>query len=177
MSLIPIYLTSGSSRGSISASCWSSLRLPRAGRATLVVDIAMSLSELMMFARRTVCLILLCMSTSTTLARPDIRACWERASKDADLYPMQIDKDTTVIGTSCREESSRPIYIYQNQLIVERSAISPATLSQQKIQSLRMACSDPNVLPLLKLIDMEYAFYDKNMTYIGRYTLRIEDCN
>jgi len=131
-----------------------------------------------MFAKQTVSLILLllCTSTNTALARPDIRACWERVSKDAAHYPMQIDKDTTITGTACREESGRSIYIYQNQLTVEQSAISPAALNQQEIQSLRMACSDPNVLPLLRLIDMEYAFYDKNNTYIGRYTLRIEDC-
>ena len=129
-----------------------------------------------MFSRNIVLSILLCICSNAAWARPDIRACWERVSKDAAYYPMKIDKDTTIIGTSCREENGRPIYIYQNQLTVGKNSISATALNQQKLQSLRMACSDPNVLPLLRLIDMEYAFYDNKNTYVGRYTLRIEDC-
>jgi len=129
-----------------------------------------------MFSNKVVLLILLCVSANTALARPDIKACWERVSKDADYYPMKIDKETTILGTSCREENKRPIYIYQNQLTVGKSAISTQMLNQQKLLSLRMICSDPNVLPLLRLIDMEYTFYDNKRTYIGKYTLRIEDC-
>ena len=129
-----------------------------------------------MFPKNVVLYILLCISTTTAWARPDIRACWERVSKDAVYYPMKIDKETTIIGTSCREERGRPIYIYQNQLTVGKSSISAEALNQHKIQSLRMVCSDPNLLPLLRLIDMEYAFYDNRKTYIGKFTLRIEDC-
>lgn len=129
-----------------------------------------------MFSKKIALPLLLCICTNATWARPDIRACWERVSKDAAYYPMRIDKETTITGTSCREENNRPIYIYQNQLTVGKNSISTNMLNQQRVQSLRMACSDPNVLPLLRLIDMEYAFYDNKGTYIGRYTLRIEDC-
>lgn len=129
-----------------------------------------------MLSKNIVLLIFLCMPTTAALARPEIGACWERVSKDAAYYPMQIDKDTTIMGTSCREENGRPIYIYQNKLTVGKSSISATALNQQKIQSLRMVCSDPNVLPMLRLIDMEYAFFDNQNTYIGRYTLRIEEC-
>lgn len=129
-----------------------------------------------MFSSKIAFMVLLCVFTNAAWARPDIRACWERVSKDAAYYPMRIDKDTTITGTSCREENNRPVYIYQNQLTVGKNSISTNMLNQQKVQSLRMACSDPNVLPLLRLIDMEYAFYDNKGTYIGRYTLHIEDC-
>jgi hypothetical protein len=131
---------------------------------------------MIMFSRNIVISILLCICANAAWARPDIIACCERVSKDAAHYPMKIDKDTTIIGTSCREENGRPIYIYQNQLTVGKNSISATALNEQKLQSLRMACSDPNVLPLLRLIDMEYAFYDNKNTYVGRYTLRIEDC-
>lgn len=129
-----------------------------------------------MFSKKIVFLILLCTYANAVWARPDIRACWERVSKDAAYYPMKIDKETTITGTFCREENGRPIYVYQNQLMVGKNSITATALNQQKLQSLNLACSDPNVLPLLRLIDMEYAFYDKNNTYVGRYTLRIEDC-
>lgn len=134
------------------------------------------LMEMIMYSNKLVLLIILSIFANDAWARPDIRACWERVSKDAAYYPMKVDKETTIIGTMCREENNRPIYIYQNQLTVGKDSISTKMLSQQKVQSLRMACSDPNILPLLRLIDMEYAYYDSKGTYIGRYTLHIENC-
>lgn len=116
----------------------------------------------------------MCVFTNTTWARPNIKACWDRVSKDAENYPMKIDKDTTIIGTMCREENGRAIYIFQNQSVIELSG--QKQIDSLKVEVLPMACSDPNTLPLLKLIDMEYAYYDKKGKYIGRFTLHIEDC-
>ena len=121
--------------------------------------------------------ILLCISTNTTWARPNIKACWDRVSKDSTYYPMKIDKVTTIIGTMCREENGRAIYIYQNQLASDKAGASTQKeIDSLKVEVLPMACSDPNTLPLLKLIDMEYAYYDMKGKYIGRFTLQIEDC-
>lgn len=134
------------------------------------------LMKVLIFSSKIVLMTVLCVFTNAALARPDIKACWDRVSKDAAYYPMKIDKETTIIGTACREENNRPIYIYQNQLTVGKNSITPTMLKEQRVRSLPMVCSDPNILPLLKLIDMEYAYYDNKGAYIGRYTLRIEDC-
>lgn len=129
-----------------------------------------------MSASKLTILLLMFFLTHSVYARMDIATCWASVSKDANNYPMQVDKVTTIIGTLCREEKGRVIYVYEMRLDTQLLDITPNYFAQLKSEALNMGCTNPSIAPLLKLVDMEYAYHDITMRYIGRYTLRIEEC-
>lgn len=109
--------------------------------------------------------------------RLDIKTCWKSVSKDASSYPMMIDRSTTIAGTVCREDNGRAVYVYQNILDIQDENIKNDALEDFRRKATNSLCTDPNLLKLLKLFDMGYDFYNKNQSYLGGYTIRIEDCD
>jgi len=100
----------------------------------------------------------------------------ERASIDSKLYPQRIDKSTTIIGVSCREANGRVIYTYDNKLDLRKAEIGDRAISIQAADIRASLCSDPKLTALLKLVDMEYSYYDSSNVFVGTTMNRIEDC-
>ncbi len=109
-------------------------------------------------------------------ARVSFKQCQERASIDSAQYPQRIDKDTTIAGVSCRQEKGRIIYVYDNKLNVPRSRIPKDAIKEQRIGIRSMLCTNPSLTALLKLVDMEYAYYDVENVFVGSIVVRIGDC-
>lgn len=108
--------------------------------------------------------------------RASHEACVARASTDSALYPQRIDSTTTIIGVSCRQSGGRVVYVYGNKFDVPKSQIPAGAMTKHVATMRAMLCTDPKLTSLLKLIDMEYAFYDVNGVHVSTMTNRIEDC-
>jgi len=100
----------------------------------------------------------------------------ERASVDSKLYPQRIDKSTTIVGVSCREANGRVIYSYDNKLDLRKAEIGDQAISIQAADIRASLCSDPKLTALLRLVDMEYTYYDSSNVFVGTTMNRIEDC-
>lgn len=128
----------------------------------------------------TECLAFAVIAGAATMAfaqpRATYQACVERASGDSAHYPQRIDRDTTITGVSCRQIAGRVIFTYDNKLDVEKSRVTPAVLKEQATSIRRRLCTDPKATAMLKLVDMEYAYYDSTNAFIGAVLNRIEDC-
>lgn len=108
--------------------------------------------------------------------RVNLQACLERASIDSAEYPQRVDKGTTIIGVGCRESAGRIIYSYENKLDVYKSDLTPEALRIQAKSIRTKLCTNPALIALLKLVDMEYIYYDAADVYIDSVVNRIEDC-
>jgi len=108
--------------------------------------------------------------------RASFKACVERASSDSSYYPQKLDKNTTILGVSCRQEGNRVIYIYENQVGNQLGKLLGADMEKQKAAVRNVACTDPSLKSLLQIVDMEYKYYDSDRVFIGKVTNRIEDC-
>lgn len=108
--------------------------------------------------------------------RATLQACVDRASTDSALYPQRIDRGTTITGVSCREKAGRIVYTYDNKLDTHRSRLAPNALSIQAKSVRTMLCTNPEITALLRLVDMEYVYYDSENFHIGSIVNRIEDC-
>lgn len=109
-------------------------------------------------------------------ARVSYTACKERASIDSAQYPQRIDNDTTITGVSCRQAKGRIIYVYDNKLDSPRSRLHKNAMKEQAVAIRSMLCTNPSLTAMLKLVDMEYTYYDSKNVFIGTITNRIEDC-
>ena len=109
-------------------------------------------------------------------ARVSYKACQERASIDSAQYPQRIDKDTTITGVSCKQAEGRVIYVYDNKLDAPRSQLPKGAMKRKALAIRSLLCTKPSLTALLKLVDMEYTFYDSENKFIGTITNRIEDC-
>lgn len=125
---------------------------------------------------RLMALLLLTMPVAAQ-AKASYTACKERASIDSTQYPQRVDKDTTITGVSCREAEGRVIYVYDNKLDSPRSRLVKNAMKKQAVAIRSMLCTNPSLTALLKLVDMEYTFYDSENVFIGTITNRIEDCH
>ena len=105
-----------------------------------------------------------------------LKACQNRASIDSEHYPKKISQDTTITGVSCRQANDRVIFVYLNKLDTLRSMVSKEEIEDQGVTMKNKLCSDPILLNMLKVIDLEYVYYDSEGSFIGRLTNRIEDC-
>lgn len=110
-------------------------------------------------------------------ARVSLKACQERASVDSAQYPQRIDKGTTITGVSCRQSAERVVYVYDNKLDARRSQLPKDAMKTQAVAIRTMLCTNPSLTALLKLVDMEYTFYDAENVFVGTVTNRIEDCS
>ena len=110
-------------------------------------------------------------------ARASLKACQERASIDSAQYPQRIDRGTTITGVSCRQAAGRVIYVYDNKLDAPRSRLPNDVIKKQAAAIRSMLCTNPSLTALLKLVDMEYTFYDSADVFVGTITNRIEDCD
>lgn len=115
-------------------------------------------------------------ATAYTQPRASFKACVERASIDSAQYPQRIDQGTTITGVSCRQVAGRIIYTYDNKLDALKSQLAPDALRTQANTIRTMLCTNPNLTALLKLVDMEYVYYDAANVYVGSLVNRIEDC-
>lgn len=110
-------------------------------------------------------------------ARASFKACQERASIDSAQYPQRIDKGTTITGVSCKQSEGRVVYVYDNRLDARRSQLSKDAMKKQAVAMRTMLCTNPSLTALLKLVDMEYTFYDAENVFAGTVINRIEDCS
>jgi hypothetical protein len=129
--------------------------------------------------KMTICLMAVFLLTLPVAAqaRVSYSACKERASLDSAQYPQRIDKDTTITGVSCRQAEGRVIYVYDNKLDAPRSRLPKNAMKEQAVAIRSMLCTNPSLTALLKLVDMEYTFYDSENVFIGTITNRIEECH
>ena len=134
----------------------------------------MNLSNWIVVAALTVCFSPL---GAHSQPRATLRACMERASIDSAMYPQRVDKGTTITGVSCRESAGRVIYVYDNKLDALKSELAPDAIQQQATTIRTMLCTNSQLTILLKLLDMEYVYYDVANVHVGTITNRIEDCH
>lgn len=80
------------------------------------------------------------------------------------------------MGVSCKQTERRVVYVYDNRLDARRSQLSKDAMKKQAVAIRAMLCTNPSLTALLKLVDMEYTFYDAENVFVGTVTNRIEDC-
>jgi hypothetical protein len=130
-----------------------------------------------MFLTHIVALVVLVLPVAAQAqARASFKACQDRASIDSAQYPQRIDKGTTIMGVSCKQTERRVVYVYDNRLDARRSQLSKDAMKKQAVAIRAMLCTNPSLTALLKLVDMEYTFYDAENVFVGTVTNRIEDC-
>lgn len=109
--------------------------------------------------------------------------CLEMAKKINTLVPLQIDKETTWRGSECKKGNPNVMqyYYYLSMEIPPENVpkideIFKAFKDDGITYSLKSWCTNPEMLSLLSLYDVEYVYRDIKGRYIGTYGIKEKDC-
>jgi hypothetical protein len=116
-------------------------------------------------------------STAHATTRATYETCMEASRKNNSILPSRMDSYTTVIGTTCRREGRRIVFVYDNRLDLKKSDL-PADFEKLQTADIKsMVCSNPALKPLIQFVDMRYDYYDANLIFVGTAIVRVEDCS
>ena len=120
---------------------------------------------------RFIILLIILVISSKSIANTGLKAtdeaCLAASKKLNAALPSRQDSFTTVIGTSCRREGDRIVFVYENQIDIKNSAFSKTFEKEQRVAVKNMVCSNPAFKPLVQFADLRYDYYDASRIFVG----------
>ncbi len=124
-----------------------------------------------------VCLNLLFQPVAQSAGAPgSLSDCNELAALLNKDLPARIDRSTWVRNTLCVSGRKRVVLVYRMQSELTKDSVSPNLNSSLKSSQLNSWCTDPQMLPILKLADVKYVYSDARGVYVGEIYHAQEDC-
>lgn len=114
--------------------------------------------------------------TSVAQAAISLAECSSAASELNKNYPQRADKLSTITSSGCIPGPRRPVLLYTMKLDLQKSDVKPGTVKLIEETQLKSWCSDPNLVALLRELDVKYKYYDPSGTYVGGTSHTFEKC-
>ena len=91
--------------------------------------------------------------------------------------PARTDRSTWVRNATCVQGRKRVVLVYVMQSELTKEKIRPSLNTTLKSVQLNSWCTNPQMLPILKLVDVQYTYNDTNGVYVGEIYHSQEDCH
>lgn len=103
--------------------------------------------------------------------------CSTFASEINKNFPARINSFITVTGTFCLPGNPKPTLAYRGEFDQRKSELLPNPMASiDKANQLNGWCTDPEQLPIFKMLDIKYIYYDRDGAYVGEVLHKIESC-
>ena len=116
---------------------------------------------------------LLFISVNSAHAATLLQECNGEAAQINQSAPQVIDRITTLKSAICFQDSNAVVLQYRMQLSVTGDQVNLGLIKPNMISTW---CSDPQLLPMLKVINIQYAYTDPQGKFIGRIDISRRDC-
>jgi len=100
------------------------------------------------------------------------------ASEINKNFPMKVDKITSVKNVICLPKKNKIIFTYFMEVdINEGSALTQNALDAYRPNIVKMWCTDPSQLVLLKIYPIQYKYSFNTGQFIGEINFSLNDCS
>ena len=104
--------------------------------------------------------------------------CNKIASEVNKICPMKVDKITTAKSEVCFPKKNKIIFTYFMEVdINEGSSLNQNALDAYKPKVVKMWCTDPAQLVLLKIYPIQYKYSFNTGQFIGEINFSLNDCS
>ncbi len=104
--------------------------------------------------------------------------CNKIASEVNKICPMKVDKITTAKSVVCFPKKNKIIFTYFMEVdINEGSALTQNALDAYRPNIVKMWCTDPAQLVLLKIYPIQYKYSFNTGQFIGEINFSLNDCS
>ena len=104
--------------------------------------------------------------------------CNKIASEVNKICPMKVDKITTAKSVVCFPKKNTIIFTYFMEVdINEGSALTQNALDAYRPNIVKMWCTDPSQLVLLKIYPIQYKYSFNTGQFIGEINFSLNDCS
>jgi hypothetical protein len=117
--------------------------------------------------------------TNISFADQELDYCLEMAKEINSKFPIKLDEITTAKGTGCKKGSPHifQYYLYvDKEVLPEQLSLVTPILKDAKANLLKSWCSNPDMLAVLGLFDVEYVYRDIKEQYLGLVEIKDRDC-
>ena len=124
-------------------------------------------------------IILIYSLASISFADQEFDYCLEMAKEINSKTPIKLDEITTAKGTGCKKGSPHifQYYLYvDKEVLPEQLSLVTPILKDAKTNLLKSWCSNPDMLKVLVLYDVEYFYRDIKEQYLGLVEIKDRDC-
>lgn len=92
--------------------------------------------------------------------------------------PKRIDEITVISSAACAIGSTKPAKsVYKYNLAVEKRDLTDLQLEKLRLSQLNYWCSDSEHRNLLKMVDVEFIYFDKNSVLLFGFETTQRRCN
>ena len=104
--------------------------------------------------------------------------CNKIASEVNKICPMKVDKITTAKSVVCFPKKNKIIFTYFMEVdINEGSALTQNALDAYRPNIVKMWCTDPSQLVLLKIYPIQYKYSFNTGQFRGEINFSLNDCS
>jgi len=124
-------------------------------------------------------IILIYSISNTSFADQEFDYCLEMSKSVNSKSPMKIDEVTTAKGSGCKKSNPHIFQYYyyiDREVMSEQMSLVNSALKDAKPNVLKNWCSNPDMLALLGLYDVEYVYRDIKEQYLGSVEIKERDC-
>ena len=117
--------------------------------------------------------------SNMSFADKEFDYCLEMAKLVNSKSPMKIDEITTAKGSGCKKSSPHIFQYYYyigKEIVPEQLSVATQALKEAKPNLLKSWCSNPDMLAVLGIYDVEYVYRDIKESYLGSVEIKDQDC-
>lgn len=128
---------------------------------------------------RYIFIILIFSFANISFADQELDYCLEMSKKTNSNFPLKIDDFITAKGSGCKKSSPNIFQYYyyiEKEVMPEQLSLVSQLLKDAKPNFLKNWCSNPDMLLVLGLYDVEYVYRDIKEQYLGSVEIKERDC-